>query len=67
MMVSGLILVRILVNHAKPKWKSYVIILTPILVGLIGFLVLEVVTSGLNRPATMNFNLSSILFYVDFF
>ena len=62
MMVSGLILVRILVNHSKPKWKSSVIILTPIFVGLIGFLVLEVVTSGLNRSATMNFNLSSILF-----
>lgn len=62
MMVSGLILVRILVNHSKPKWKSPIIILTPILVGLIAFLVLEVVISGLNRSATMNFNLSSILF-----
>jgi branched-chain amino acid transport system permease protein len=62
MMISGLILVRILVNQSTPKWKSPIIILTPILVGLIAFLVLEVVTSGLNRSATMNFNLSAILF-----
>ncbi|MDG1839210.1 MAG: ABC transporter permease [Dehalococcoidia bacterium] len=62
MMASGLILVRILVNQSPPKWKSPIIILTPILVGLIAFIVLEVLVSGLNRSATMNFNLSSILF-----
>ena len=62
MMISGLILVRIIVNQSKPNWKSPIIILTPVLVGLIAFVVLEVVVSGLHRSATMNFNLSSILF-----
>ena len=61
MMASGLILIRIVVNQATPKWKTPIIIFTPILVGLIAFLVLEVLISGLNRSATMNFNLSSIL------
>ena len=62
MIISGLILVRIILNQSKPQWKSPIILLTPVLVGVIAFLVLEVIVSGLSRSATMNFNLSSILF-----
>ena len=62
MIISGLILVRIILNQAKPQWKSPIILLTPVLVGVIAFLALEVIVSGLSRSATMNFNLSSILF-----
>ena len=60
MMIGGLILIRIILNQIKPEWKSAFIILTPILVALIGFGVLELVLTGLGRSATMNFNLSSI-------
>ena len=60
MMVGGLVLVRIILNQVKPEWKSAVIISTPILVVLIGFGVLELVLTGLDRSATMNFNLSAI-------
>jgi branched-chain amino acid transport system permease protein len=60
MMAGGLVLVRIILNQAKPGWKSVVTVSTPILVALIGFGVLEFVLTGLGRSATMNFNLSSI-------
>ncbi len=60
MMAGGLVLLRVLLNNAKPGWKSVVTICAPILVALIGFGVLELVLTGLGRSATMNFNLSSI-------
>ena len=60
MMAGGLVLLRVLLNTAKPGWKSVVTICSPILVALIGFGVLELVLTGLGRSATMNFNLSSI-------
>ncbi|MDP6651904.1 MAG: branched-chain amino acid ABC transporter permease, partial [Gammaproteobacteria bacterium] len=60
MIAGGLVLVRIILNQAKPEWKSLVIISAPILVALIGFGVLELLLTGLGRSATLNFNLSSI-------
>ncbi|MDP6081221.1 MAG: ABC transporter permease [Arenicellales bacterium] len=60
MMAGGLILVRLILNQAKPEWKSLVTISAPILVVSIGFGVLELVLTGLGRSATLNFNLSSI-------
>ena len=60
MMIGGLILTRVVLNRTKNQWKSLVIICTPIVVALIGFVVLDLVLTGLGRSATMNFNLSSI-------
>ena len=62
MVISGLLLIRIVVNQSKASWRSPIILLTPLIVGVIAFLALEVILSGLSRSATMNFNLSSILF-----
>ena len=60
MMAGGLVLVRITLNQAQPRWKGAVILSAPILVALIGFVVLDFVLTGLGRSATFNFNLSSI-------
>tara|TARA_Y100000588_G_scaffold6255_1_gene7551 strand:+ start:18419 stop:21280 length:2862 start_codon:yes stop_codon:yes gene_type:complete len=60
MMTGGIILVRIALGRASPRWRSAVIVFTPILVVLIGFVVLHTVLTGLGRAATFNFNLSSI-------
>ena len=60
MMIGGLVLTRVVLNRTKNQWKSLVIICTPIVVALIGFVVLDLVLTGLGRSATMNFNLSSI-------
>ena len=60
MMAGGLVLVRLAINHVKPEWKSVVIISAPIIVVFITFEVLELVLTGLDRSATINFNLSSI-------
>ena len=60
MMLGGFVLVRIMLNQAKPGWKSVVTISAPILVALIGLGVLDLVLTGLGRSATINFNLSSI-------
>lgn len=60
MMFGSLILVRLGLNQTKPKWKNLVILSTPILVALIGFIILEVALRGLGRSATIFFNLSSV-------
>ena len=60
MMAGGLILLRIVLNNSKPGWKSVIVILSPLIVVLLSFVVLEVVLTGLDRSAKMNFNLSSI-------
>ena len=60
MMAGGLVLIRAMLSHAKPGWKMTTVIAAPILVALLGFIVLELVLSGLSRSATMNFNVSSI-------
>ncbi|MQG73431.1 MAG: hypothetical protein FI680_01520 [SAR202 cluster bacterium] len=60
MMAGGLVLIRVLINQAQPKWKTAIVISTPILVIGLGFGVLELVLTGLGRSATMNLNLSSI-------
>ena len=60
MMAGGLFLLRIVLNNSKPGWKSVIVILSPVIVALLSFVVLEVVLTGLDRSARMNFNLSSI-------
>ena len=60
MMAGGLVLIRTMLSQAKPGWTMTTVIAAPILVALLGFMVLELVLSGLNRSATMNFNVSSI-------
>jgi len=60
MMAGGLLLLKIILNQAQQKWKITLIISTPILVALIGFVVLNFVLTGLGRSATFNFNLSSV-------
>ncbi len=60
MMAGALVLIHIILNQSKSEWKNTVIIFTPILVALIGFSVLDLVLTGLDRSATINFNLSSI-------
>jgi ABC-type branched-subunit amino acid transport system permease subunit len=60
MMAGGLVLVRTVVNQARPEWKGVAAISAPILVVLIAFGVLELALTGLGRSATINFNLSAI-------
>ena len=60
MMAGALVLIHIILNQSKSEWKNTVIIFTPILVAVIGFSVLDLVLTGLDRSATINFNLSSI-------
>ena len=60
MMSGGVILIHIIINQAKRQWKNAIIISSPILVVLLGFVILETILTGLDRSATMNFNLSSI-------
>jgi branched-subunit amino acid ABC-type transport system permease component len=60
MMAGGLLLIRLMLNQANPKWKSALIILAPVMVALIAFGILELGLTGLGRSSTMNFNLSSI-------
>ena len=62
MMAGGLILIRILLNQANPRWRTVIVISVPILVISITFVILELILKGLGRSATMNFNLSSIGF-----
>ena len=57
---GGIMLVRVLVNHASLKWKNPIIVSAPILVILIGFCTLHLTLSGLDRSSTINFNLTSI-------
>ena len=60
MMAGILLLVRIILNQIDIRWKSTVIIFTPIIVTLVGFIVLDFLLTGLGRSATLNFNLSSL-------
>ena len=60
MMAGILLLVRIILNQIDNRWKSTVIIFTPIIVTLVGFVVLDFLLTGLGRSATLNFNLSSL-------
>ena len=60
MAAGGLVLIRVLLKHAGPRWKLLSIISTPFLLAGLAFGVLELVLSGLGRSATMNFNLASI-------
>jgi len=60
MMLGGLVLIRIIVNQAKPGWKSVTIVTAPLLLMLVAFGVLDLMLTGLGRSATINFNLSSI-------
>ena len=61
-MVGGLLILRIIINQSKPKWKNITIISAPILVITLAFVLLEFMLAGLNRTATINFNLSSVGF-----
>ena len=60
MMAGILLLVRIILKQIDIRWKSTVIIFTPIIVTLVGFVVLDFLLTGLGRSATLNFNLSSL-------
>ena len=60
MMAGCLVLIRLIINSSKTKWKNVVIVLTPVIVGLIAFGFLELLLTGLGRSATMIFNVSSI-------
>lgn len=60
MMAGFLVFIRLILNYSKPKWKSAVIVSTPLIVALTCFVVLELILTGLGKSATMIFNLSSI-------
>ena len=60
MFAGGLILVHLLMNIAKSRWKTAVIITAPVLVAILSFMTLEVALNGLGRSATLNFNLASV-------
>ena len=47
MMAGILLLVRIILNQIDNRWKSTVIIFTPIIVTLVGFVVLDFLLTGL--------------------
>mgnify|MGYP003386983532 FL=1 len=59
-MVGALLLLRIILSQVRASWKSTLIVLTPILVVLISFVVLELLLTGSGRKATIKFNLSSV-------
>ena len=61
-MVGGFLVLRMIQNRSKPKWKSIIIISTPILVIALAFVLLEFMLTGLDRTAAINFNLSSVGF-----
>ena len=60
MFAGGLILIHLLMNIAKSRWKTAVIISAPVLVAILSFVILEVALNGLGRSATLNFNLASV-------
>jgi branched-subunit amino acid ABC-type transport system permease component len=60
MFAGGLILIHLLINIAKSRWKTVVIISAPVLVAILSFVILEVALNGLGRSATLNFNLASV-------
>tara|TARA_A100001037_G_scaffold301505_1_gene331180 strand:- start:42665 stop:45532 length:2868 start_codon:yes stop_codon:yes gene_type:complete len=60
MMTGILLLIRIILNEVHNRWKNIVIISTPIIVTLVGFIALDSLLNGLGRSATLNFNLTSI-------
>lgn len=60
MMAGGLVLLRVALNQARPRWKNALTVFAPILVVLISFFILELVLTGSGRSATIQFNLSSI-------
>jgi ABC-type branched-subunit amino acid transport system permease subunit len=60
MFLGSIFLVRLILNNTKTGVKSLLIVTSPIVVVLIGFVILDLVLTGLSRSATINFNLSSI-------
>ena len=61
-MVGGLLVLRIILNQSNSKWKSITTISAPIIVITLAFVLLEFMLTGLDRIATINFNLSSVGF-----
>ena len=60
MMVGCIVLVRTILSQSKGRWRNPIAISTPIIILLIGFIVIEILLTGLNRTAAINFNLSAI-------
>jgi len=59
MMAGGLVMVNTFLAVAKDRWRGLSLISTPVLIALFGLVVLEIALSGLDRSATMNFNVAS--------
>ena len=60
MLMGSLILVRATLRHVNPAWRNLFVLSTPFLVILVGFIVVELLLTGLGRSATINLNISSI-------
>ncbi|MBT4514004.1 MAG: ABC transporter permease, partial [Chloroflexi bacterium] len=60
MMASGLLSINAFLAVTRDRWRTGSLLVTPFLIALFGFVVLEFLLTGVNRSATINFNLASI-------
>jgi hypothetical protein len=60
MMASGLIAINAFLVVTRERWRTASLLATPFLIVIFGFVVLEFLLTGVNRSATINFNLASV-------
>ena len=60
MMASGLVAINAFLVVTRERWRTQSLLATPFLIALFGFVVLELVLTGVHRSATINVNLASV-------
>jgi ABC-type branched-subunit amino acid transport system permease subunit len=62
MLSGGLVLIHVVLNSVSDRWRATATILTPIVLAVFGFVILEIALSGIGRSAKINLNLASVGF-----
>lgn len=62
MLAGSLVLIHQILNNVPDRWRATATVVTPLVIAILGFVILEIALSGLGRSAKVNFNLASVGF-----